>query len=149
MDLTAGCSDVAFTTINVSAAITPTFTQITPICSGEPINLPTISTNNISGSWSPNINTTSTTTYTFTPNPSECAIITTMTVVVNPAHIISQGLDLENCVNMPIQPLLFTYGGGASGASITGLPSGLTAQTTGSILLLVEHRQLQEFIHIQ
>jgi gliding motility-associated-like protein len=132
----AGCSDLAFTTINVSAAITPTFNQIAPICSGEPINLPTISTNNISGTWSPNINNTVTTTYTFTPNPSECASITTMTVVVNPAHTISQGLDLENCVNMPIQSLLFTYGGGATGASITGLPSGLTSQTTGSILTI-------------
>ena len=119
---------MAFTTINVSPAITPIFNQIAPICSGQPINLPTISTNNISGSWSPNINNNSTTTYTFTPNVSQCATATTMTVVVNPSHSISQGLDLVNCVNTLIQPLLFTFGGSASGANVTGLPPGLTAQ---------------------
>ena len=133
---TAGCSDVAFTTINVSPAITPIFNQIAPICSGQPINLPTISTNNISGSWSPNINNTSTTTYTFTPYVSQCATATTMTVVVNPSHSISQGLDLVNCVNTLIQPLLFTFGGSASGANVTGLPPGLTAQSVGSIITI-------------
>jgi gliding motility-associated-like protein len=133
---TAGCSDVAFTTINVSPAITPIFNQIAPICSGQPINLPTISTNNISGSWSPNINNNSTTTYTFTPNVSQCATATTMTVVVNPSHSISQGLDLVNCVNTLIQPLLFTFGGSASGANVTGLPPGLTAQSAGSIITI-------------
>jgi gliding motility-associated-like protein len=133
---TAGCSDVAFTTINVSPAITPIFNQIAPICSGQPINLPTISTNNISGSWSPNINNNSTTTYTFTPNVSQCATATTMTVVANPSHSISQGLDLVNCVNTLIQPLLFTFGGSASGANVTGLPPGLTAQSAGSIITI-------------
>ena len=133
---TAGCSDVAFTTINVSPAITPIFNQIAPICSGQPINLPTISTNNISGSWSPNINNNSTTTYTFTPNVSQCATATTMTVVLNPSHSISQGLDLVNCVNTLIQPLLFTFGGSASGANVTGLPPGLTAQSAGSIITI-------------
>ena len=133
---TAVCSDVAFTTINVSPAITPIFNQIAPICSGQPINLPTISTNNISGSWSPNINNNSTTTYTFTPNVSQCATATTMTVVANPSHSISQGLDLVNCVNTLIQPLLFTFGGSASGANVTGLPPGLTAQSAGSIITI-------------
>lgn len=133
---TAGCSDVAFVTINVSSSVTPTFNQISPICSGAAINLPSTSVNNISGTWSPNVNNTATTTYTFTPNPSECATTTTMTVTVNPSHTITQGLDLVNCINVIIQPLSFTFGGSASGANVSGLPPGLTAQTSGSIITI-------------
>jgi gliding motility-associated-like protein len=78
------CIDTIFATINSSSAtITPTFTQIPPICSGGVFTLPTTSNNGISGTWSPAINNSTTTTYTFTPNAGQCAIPTTMTVVVS------------------------------------------------------------------
>jgi gliding motility-associated-like protein len=78
------CTDTVLVTINsTSATITPTFTQIPPICSGGSFTLPTTSTNSITGIWSPTINNTSTTTYTFTPNSGQCASTTTMTVVVS------------------------------------------------------------------
>jgi len=65
--------------------ITPTFTQIQPICAGETLNqLPTTSNNGILGTWSPTLNNTLTTTYTFTPNPGQCATPLTMQIVVNP-----------------------------------------------------------------
>jgi gliding motility-associated-like protein len=72
-------------TITVSSISTPTFTQIDPICSGETLSdLPTTSTNGISGTWSPAINNTATTTYTFTPGAGECSTdLVQMTVVVN------------------------------------------------------------------
>ena len=79
--------------INVSTSgsgtnqVTPTFTQINPICSGTSFTLPTTSTNGITGTWTPTINNTATTTYTFTPGSNQCATTTTMTVSVTPSII--------------------------------------------------------------
>ena len=69
-------------TMTVVSNVTPTFTQIPSICSGDPLSLPTTSNNGISGTWSPAVNNTATTTYTFTPNGGQCATTTTMTVSV-------------------------------------------------------------------
>ncbi len=79
-----GCTDTVLVTINSpSNDITPTFNAISPICAGGSINLPSTSTNGISGSWSPAVNNAATTTYTFTPNPNQCATTTTLTVQVS------------------------------------------------------------------
>lgn len=82
---TGQCATNATLTIVVNPANTlPTFGAIAPICSGAAGNpLPTTSTNNITGTWSPAFDNTTTTTYTFTPNAGQCAIPTTLTVVVN------------------------------------------------------------------
>jgi len=78
------CTDTVFVTIiSSTATITPTFTQVPPICLGGSFTLPTISTNNISGTWSPAINNSATTTYTFTPNTGQCANTSEMTVTVS------------------------------------------------------------------
>jgi hypothetical protein len=75
--------------IVVTPEITPTFTQIGPLCqnSTAPI-LPTSSTNlpAITGSWNAVLSTASagTIVYTFTPNGGQCAIPTTMSVIVTP-----------------------------------------------------------------
>ena len=70
-------------TVN-SAAITPTFNAVTPICAGETIAaLPTISNNSISGSWNPALNNLTTTEYTFTPSIGQCAKPTKLTISVN------------------------------------------------------------------
>ncbi len=68
--------------VNTSPA-TPTFTQVAAVCTGTAFTLPTTSSNGISGTWSPAINTTATTTYTFTPTAGECATTAQMTVTVN------------------------------------------------------------------
>jgi gliding motility-associated-like protein/uncharacterized delta-60 repeat protein len=79
------CATTATMTIIVNPTITPTFTPIAPICSGEIIPaLPTISNNNIAGSWSPTLNNTATTTYTFTPTTGSCATIVPMKIEVLP-----------------------------------------------------------------
>jgi gliding motility-associated-like protein/uncharacterized repeat protein (TIGR01451 family) len=44
--------------------------------------LPTTSNNGITGTWSPAVNSNATTTYTFTPTAGQCAVPTTLTVVV-------------------------------------------------------------------
>tara|TARA_B110000908_G_scaffold105173_1_gene123866 strand:+ start:89 stop:508 length:420 start_codon:yes stop_codon:yes gene_type:complete len=68
--------------------ITPTFTQVNPICNGDVLGpLPTTLDNNITGTWSPAIDNTLTTTYTFTPDITQpgqaCAINQPMTITVN------------------------------------------------------------------
>ena len=73
-------------TVVVNPIITPTFPQVAAICSGETLSdLPTESTNNIQGTWSPALNSTATTIYTFSPDASEtCAENQSMTITVNP-----------------------------------------------------------------
>ncbi|MCX6183902.1 MAG: T9SS type A sorting domain-containing protein [Flavobacterium sp.] len=76
-------SRLAVTAVIQSTTV-PTFTQVTPICSGAAMSpFPTISSNGIVGVWTPALNNTSTTTYTFTPTAGQCATTTTMTIVVN------------------------------------------------------------------
>ena len=63
-----GCLDTIQVTIDQnSSLITPSFTPVEEICSGDVFILPSNSNNGITGTWSPIINNTSTTNYTFTP----------------------------------------------------------------------------------
>jgi gliding motility-associated-like protein len=76
-------------TITVNTLITPTFTQVDPICNGAILDpLTPTSNNNITGTWSPAINNTETTTYTFTPDTTQpgqaCAVNQKMEITVNP-----------------------------------------------------------------
>jgi hypothetical protein len=71
-------------TVVVNPSTTPTFSQLAAICSGGTISLPSVSNENVSGTWSPAINNTATTTYTFAPNTGQCANTQPMTVTVNP-----------------------------------------------------------------
>ncbi|MEO8235860.1 MAG: T9SS type A sorting domain-containing protein, partial [Flavobacterium sp.] len=65
-------------------AITPSFAQVAPICSGGTLAaLPTTSTNSIVGTWSPALDNTTTTIYTFTPNIGQCGTTASMTITVN------------------------------------------------------------------
>jgi len=74
-------------TIVVTPNVTPTFTQVLPICPGETLSaLPTTSNNGVAGTWSPALNNTVTTTYTFTPDAGICALNATMEIVVNTAQ---------------------------------------------------------------
>ena len=72
--------------IVISTQVTPTFTQIGPLCQNATAPaLPTTSNNGITGTWSPaviNTSTIGTTTYTFTPNAGQCGSVTTMDVVI-------------------------------------------------------------------
>ncbi len=90
------------TTLNVTVTpnVTPTFTVIDPICSGStrPV-LPTISTNSITGSWNPStVSNTDSGTYTFTPSAGQCALVTTLSIVVyqSPTDIVFSTTDVVN-----------------------------------------------------
>ncbi|PKP16501.1 MAG: hypothetical protein CVU07_06695, partial [Bacteroidetes bacterium HGW-Bacteroidetes-23] len=88
------CATTTTLTIVVTSPITPTFDVVEPVCFGSTIDdLPTISTNGISGTWSPELNSSATTTYTFTPAAGQCALSTELTITVNdaPQFSISQG----------------------------------------------------------
>src|SRR5258705_10196674 len=72
--------------IVITNQITPTFTQIVPLCQNSTApSLPSASTNGINGTWSPatiNTTTTGTTTYTFTPGAGQCGAAVTMDIVI-------------------------------------------------------------------
>jgi|GEM_PF-1862750 len=76
-------------TINVTQpSTTPTFDNLpTAICYGETYVLPTISSEGISGTWTPAFDNTSTTEYTFTADAGQgCSVEEVkVTVIVNPA----------------------------------------------------------------
>ena len=85
----AGQCALPFTmSIVITPEVTPTFTQIGPLCQNSTApTLPTTSTNNITGVWSPatiNTATAGTTTYTFTPAAGQCALPFTMSIVITP-----------------------------------------------------------------
>ena len=80
------CSSIVTMTIVVTPpSVTPIFRAVTPVCNGATLAaLPTTSINGVVGVWSPALNNLATTTYTFTPNPLQCAVNTTLTIIVNP-----------------------------------------------------------------
>jgi|GEM_PF-1604974 len=77
------CTLPATMTVTVNNGTIPAFTQVPTICSGGTITLPATSTNGISGTWSPATDNTTMKMYTFTPNAGQCAVTSTMTVIVN------------------------------------------------------------------
>ena len=110
-------------TVTVNPLITPTFTEIEPVCQGSSFTLPLTSTNGITGTWSPAINNLSTTPYTFTPDPilHPCAGPSMMTVEIEPPAVPALGPFGPYCSN---------------GASVT-LPlvqDGITGTWSGAIL---------------
>jgi hypothetical protein len=101
----------------VNPAITPTFNQVAPICSGAILSaLSTTSNNGVTGTWSPTINNTATTAYTFTPTAGQCATTATMTITINPATV----------------PTFSQVGPYLSGASIPALPTTSTNGISGT-----------------
>lgn len=84
-----GCFDTESITITFSPNANPTFNQIAAICENGFFTLPTTSTNNIQGTWSPAPNYSTTTTYTFQPNAGLCANISNMTITVHPYPVVS------------------------------------------------------------
>jgi gliding motility-associated-like protein len=106
-------------TVTVNQLLTPSFTQVPAICSGQTFILPTVSTNGVTGSWSPTINNTATTTYTFTPNAGQCASSATMTVEVNSRQS-SNIIPISSlCTNdAPVQLIATPAGGIFSGSGV-------------------------------
>ncbi|WP_396164367.1 hypothetical protein, partial [Flavobacterium sp.] len=128
-------------TINITSEILPLFNPISPVCQGTAINIPTTSTNGLVGVWNLLANTANDVTYQFTPNVGQCALNTTMTIGINPIPtlILSSAVSSTNqinCVNTPITPIQYTFGSGATGVIVTGLPAGINQTTNGNIITI-------------
>ncbi|RXK60855.1 T9SS type B sorting domain-containing protein [Lacibacter luteus] len=131
---TAGqCATTTTFTVTVNPNITPTFSFGTTlsICSGGTVPaLPTTSTNNITGTWSPaTVSNTASGTYTFTPTAGQCATTQTFTVTVsaNNTPTFSFGTTLTICSGGTVPALPTTSSNG-----ITGTWSPATVSNTAS-----------------
>lgn len=132
-------------TIIAYPPLTPVFTPIAPICQNTtPPVLPFTSANGITGTWSPSTIDTSvlgTTIYTFTPDFGQCASIVTMAITVAPSatlYLVSSAATITQtvCVNSPISNIVYVFGGNATGASVTGLPSSFSVSISGSTVTI-------------
>jgi gliding motility-associated-like protein len=114
---TAGqCATTTTLTITVNPNITPAFTAVAPICSGEPLSaLPVISNNGITGTWAPALNNTATTTYTFTPTAGQCAPTTTLTITVDQKVIPAFTAVAPICTGGTLSALPLTSNNGITG----------------------------------
>ena len=81
------CATTATIDVTVTPIITPTFNPFGSLCLNAPAPvLPTISSNGITGTWSPAVINTSvvgTTTYTFTPAAGQCATTATLNITID------------------------------------------------------------------
>ena len=125
------CATTQTLTITVNPSTIPTFTQVTPICSGDALTpLPTTSNNGITGTWSPALDTTATTTYTFTPDAGQCASTQTMEIVVNPILIPTFSPVSAICAGETLTPLPTTSNNGISGTWSPALDNTTTTTYT-------------------
>ncbi len=94
------------------------FNPVGPYCSGAVIPpLPTTSVDGVVGTWSPAIDNTATTTYNFTPNPGQCGLATTLTIVILPLPI-SGVASLAPATVCPGQTTTLTLNGQTAGTTI-------------------------------
>ena len=110
------CANNATMTITVNPKITPTFTQVAAICSGDTLfTLPLSSSNSITGTWLPVFDNTKTETYTFTPTDVVCNNVATMTITVNPKTTPAFTEVSPICSGKTIADLPITSNNGISG----------------------------------
>ena len=132
---TGQCATTASFTVTVNPNITPVFnfgTSVT-VCAGAAVpTLPIISTNNITGTWTPSIvNNQTSGVYTFTPTAGICATATTFTVTVNPntTPVFDFGTSLTICAGASVPALPVSSTNGISG---TWTPSIVNNQASGT-----------------
>ena len=127
---TPNCSDETSFDITIVNSTTTSFTQIPPICEGDPSTLLNISLENITGTWSPAFDNTNTTTYTFTPDAGQCASIATMTITVLPTFTPTFDPVLAICVGGVLAPLPTTSTNGIAGTWSPVLDNTITTNYT-------------------
>jgi len=157
--LTGGCGTVtANGTITVTPANTITLTAggTQSLCVNTPITTTTYSTTGatgatvtglpagVAGTWASNVVTisgtpTATGTYTYTVTlTGGCGTVTangTITVVLNNTIILTAGGAQSVCVNTPITTTTYSTTG-ASGATVTGLPTGVTGTWASNVVTI-------------
>ncbi|MGE0561663.1 MAG: gliding motility-associated C-terminal domain-containing protein [Flavobacteriales bacterium] len=129
---TAGqCATTTTMSITVDTNVIPTFTAVSPICSGDALSpLPTTSNNGITGTWSPALDNTTTTTYTFTPTAGQCATTTTMSITVDTNVIPTFAAVSPICSGDALSPLPTTSNNGITGTWSPALDNTTTTTYT-------------------
>ena len=126
------CASVASITISVNPTTIPTFTPVAAICSGAvaPI-LPTVSTNGITGNWSPaTVSNTITGNYNFTPNGGQCASAAAITINVNAANTLYTFAAIPGiCFGTIVPTLLNVSTNGIEGTWVPATISNTTSAT--------------------
>ncbi|MGB3005029.1 MAG: gliding motility-associated C-terminal domain-containing protein, partial [Chitinophagaceae bacterium] len=99
-----GCNSIStLGNVTIIPIVKPQFLPVPPVCSGSIINpLPTVSLNNVNGTWTPAINNLTTTLYTFTPLGTICTDTSSMIIRVNNIPVISLGIDPDICPGQKI-----------------------------------------------
>ncbi|MDC0380609.1 T9SS type B sorting domain-containing protein [Flavobacteriaceae bacterium] len=109
------CANSSDLEIIVLPETTPDFTQITDVCIGTSLTIPTTSNNGITGTWSPAFDPNTTTTYTFTPDAGQCADNVDMTIGITPLTIPTFTAIDPICIGDTIGPLPTTSNNGIAG----------------------------------
>ena len=119
------------TTVTVLDIISPIFNLPTSFCFNELVPvLPIISTNGVSGSWSPAvINNQSSGAYVFTPTGGQCGLPFTLNVTISPKTLPTFTLQNTICAGTVVQVLPSISTNGVSG---TWLPAVINNQGSGS-----------------
>ena len=133
---TAGlCATTTTFTVTVNPNVTPTFsfgTSLT-ICAGGTVpSVPLVSSNGITGTWSPStFDNQNSGVYTFTPSPGLCAVPATYTITVNPnvTPAFSFGTTLTICAGASVPALPTTSDNGIAG---TWSPASVSNTSSGS-----------------
>jgi gliding motility-associated-like protein len=126
------CATSATLIIIINPIEVPVFDPIEAICVGDMLtDLPTVSTNGISGSWLPALNNMNTTTYTFTPDDDEiCVAETTLEIVVNPIVVPAFDSISAACEGDSLNALPTTSNNGISGTWSPSLNNTITTTYT-------------------
>jgi gliding motility-associated-like protein len=106
---TATCLFSTQHTVVIVPPITPNFSFVNSLCEGSAFTLPTVSTNGLSGTWTPAFNNLSSATYTFSPDTSTvlCACASsvneTMTIIstLSPSFNFADSLCEDAMFNFP------------------------------------------------
>ncbi len=129
-------------TIEVTNGILPLFNQVVPVCQGASINLPTSSINSppIVGVWNLISTTANNVTYQFIPDPGQCALNTTMTIVVHPLPVVTPSVTTQSfCsggttnINLTSNVPGTTFSWTATATTITGHSGSVTGSGATSI----------------
>ena len=158
-----GCVDTMSNRITVLDTAHATFSYVTPTCQGVPVSFTDLSTapsgvvlaNTVwdfgDGSGLQNFAPGSTFTHAFPGvgnytvrmyNVSAAGCLsrdTSAVITIKPNHTITlTGANNVQtvCINAPLNPIIYTLGGGANNATVTGLPAGVTASVTGTTLTI-------------
>ncbi|MDB0062591.1 gliding motility-associated C-terminal domain-containing protein [Crocinitomicaceae bacterium] len=135
------CSGTALNNItyDISGATSVNFSSVPPLPSGViALFAPTSSGGMVTYSGTPT--TPGTFPYSFTTSGANCAPITvngTITVAGSPTLSLTSGSTNQTvCVNTPISNIVYSIGGTATGAIVSGLPIGVNSSFSGGSLTI-------------